>query len=63
MAFDRVSRDYRVSVGLEGVEHFFSATSCDNLPFTVAMPDDFRLYICEDPTWRKMTPSTSRISS
>ena len=52
-AFDAVSSDYRVLVELEGAEHFFPTTSCDNMPFMADMPEEFRGYICEDPAWQK----------
>lgn len=53
LAFDHVSSPSRVQVALEGAEHFIPVTTCDRMPWTAQMPEEFRGYICEDPAWDK----------
>ena len=52
-AFDAVSSPWRGLVGLAGGEHMLPATSCDNMPWTVKLPEDFAALLCSDPVWSK----------
>ncbi|MCX4243338.1 alpha/beta hydrolase family protein [Paraliomyxa miuraensis] len=53
LAYDHVSSSQRALVGLEGAEHMIATASCDDMPFTDSMPEEYRFYMCEDPAWDK----------
>lgn len=51
--FEHIGSADRTLVAFEGSEHFVGVSSCDDLPFMAAFPEEMRAYICEDPTWEK----------
>jgi len=53
LTFDGVGSAERGLVGLEGAEHMVATASCDDMPFTQAMPAEYAGYFCEDPAWDK----------
>ena len=53
LTYDAVGSDDRALVGLEGAEHMVVTASCDDMPFTQAMPPEYAGYFCEDPAWDK----------
>lgn len=53
LAFDAISSPDRSVVSLIGAEHFVPVTSCENMPWTDALPEAQRRYTCEDPAWDK----------
>lgn len=53
LAFDHISSDYSILVGLESAEHFVSTASCDDMPFMGGFPEDIQTYFCNDPAWEK----------
>jgi len=53
LAFHHTNSRYRVEVALKGAEHFVPVTTCDHMPWTAQMPEEFRAYLCEDPAWDK----------
>lgn len=53
LAHDSVSSDTRALVELVGAEHMIATAECADMPFTEAMPEEFRAYMCQDPAWDK----------
>lgn len=53
LAYDNVSSVSLTQVALEGAEHFIPVTTCDHMPWTENLPEDFYYYVCEDPAWDK----------
>ncbi len=53
LAYTRVASPYRALVGLEGGGHMLAADSCATMPWTAALPELERGYLCVDPAWTK----------
>lgn len=53
LTFDHIGSEERALVGLEGAEHMIATASCDDMPFTQAMPPEYAGYFCQDPAWDK----------
>jgi predicted dienelactone hydrolase len=53
LSFDAISSEDLSLVTLEGAEHFFPVTLCENMPWTEGLPPEYYGYICEDPAWDK----------
>jgi predicted dienelactone hydrolase len=53
LTFDGVGSTERGLVGLVGAEHMVAASSCEDMPFTQALPPEYAGYFCEDPVWDK----------
>jgi predicted dienelactone hydrolase len=53
LAFEHISSRERTLVGLEGAEHFVPIASCDDMPFSSDLPEEYRLLLCQDPSWDK----------
>lgn len=53
LAFEHVGSEDRTLVALEGAEHFVEVATCDDMPWTAALPPEYQGYFCEDPGWDK----------
>lgn len=51
LTFEGVGSALRALVGLEGGEHFLPVADCGDMPWTDALPEFERGYICDDPAW------------
>lgn len=53
LAHDHISSETRALVAFEGAEHFIVTTTCDNMPWTAALPEEYASIFCDDPAWDK----------
>jgi len=51
LTFDAVSSEALHLVAFEGSEHMIFAASCDTMPWTSALPEEWAAYLCGDPAW------------
>jgi len=55
LTWDHVGSDTRGLVAFEGAEHFINVATCDTMPWTDGLPEDYSATMCEDPVWDKAT--------
>ena len=48
-----VGSTQRVTVAMDGGEHFLPIVDCADLPWSGALPSEQVAYICQDPAWEK----------
>lgn len=51
--FEHIGSSSRAMVGLTGARHFVTVTSCNNLPFIAAVPEEYQEFICNESGWSK----------
>ncbi len=53
LAWDHVSSPTRAMVAFEGSDHFIVTTTCDHMPWTAGLPEEYAGMFCDDPAWDK----------
>lgn len=53
LAWDHVSSDTVAQAAFEGGEHFLVTTTCDRMPWTAELPEEYAAMFCSDPAWEK----------
>lgn len=53
LAWDHASSPTRAMVAFEGGEHFIVTATCDTMPWTAGLPEEYAAMFCEDPAWEK----------
>lgn len=55
LVFEHASSPTLTRATFEGAEHFIVTTTCDRMPWTAELPEDYRSMFCSDPAWDKPT--------
>ncbi len=53
LAYSAVSSETLGLVAFEGAEHFIQVTTCDHMPWSDGLPEEYAAMFCEDPAWDK----------
>lgn len=51
LTFTSVGSERAALVGLEGADHMIAVSTCDDMPFTAPLPEEFSAVLCRDASW------------